>query len=1105
MSFPYRAIVTLAVVLSTALALPLAFAEDIDIFVGRSSDASASRPNLLIVLDNTSNWARHSQQWPGGLQQGQSEVRAIRNALAGLEGRVNVGLMEYVTEGDANDNGGYIRHALKPLDAATREILNGKLVAIDVGINDPVEKRNANEEYGFLMHDVYEYLNGGFAAHDGAGTPASLADADGYQTAYSRFESPLTELDLCADTYMVFISNPNSNGPAEDESGNSDILRGLIEDAGGTADQLAEDSSGTPIPIPKFNIKLNTEVAELPLGLSAACYNNVLTCTKKIVDTELCSGMSSCVCGNPSSTSDCEKRGQERYTVTGQVTTDTTTVEETGTFDTTKGRDWNFDDWAKFLFAYGIPVGAGDDRIRVVTYTIDVFNKQQNADHTGLMLSAARVGGGRYFAARNQEALEDALEQILSEILSVNSTFASSALPISATNRSQNENQVFIGMFRPDKQAKPGWFGNLKRYQLAFFNGELDLADSQSPPIRAVNLQTGFVSECAKSFWSSDSVDYWAGRGVQPDPKSECVGNPNPYSDAPDGPFVEKGAVGQGLRGSSPGDRNLLDAATFSTLEQGTLDGNLFDYILGWEATESAARDTIHGDVVHSRPLAVNYGGEGGVVVYYGANDGIFRAVDAETGAERWSAIAPEYLANSGERFLRLKDGTPLIEYPDMLTDADVAKKDYFFDGLIGQVLRYDEDNQISQAWIYPSMRRGGRMLYALDVTDPDKPELLWRRGCPNLHNDTGCDSEFAAIGQTWSFPNTAYIAGYESGAKAVVVMGGGYDNCEDLADANLPNASDCGDSTKGRGVYVIDAEDGTLIEYFPTDRAVAADVALVDLDFDGKADYAYAADTGGSLYRIAFPPSETEGESSDEEWTITKIAYTSGGYRKFLNGPAVMPYRGAVYLALGSGNRERPLETNYPYVHEVQDRFYVFLDTPRDGISGSPYPFNLDGEHLSDLTEPTDCDEPRLVLGGDKKGWFMDLPNRGEQTVTTAVIIGGMATFSTSRPGGTAVGGVCSQPLGIAEGYWVDLFNASGAIGVTGTCGGQRSAEFVGGGIPPSPVTANVRIGDVPTTVVIGAIPRDGRLGTPISPQEIDPAIHENRSRVYRSVEMDR
>jgi len=59
-------------------------AEDIDIFTGASGGAGAD-PKILIILDNTSNWARQSQQWPGGLAQGQSEARALNTLLGGID------------------------------------------------------------------------------------------------------------------------------------------------------------------------------------------------------------------------------------------------------------------------------------------------------------------------------------------------------------------------------------------------------------------------------------------------------------------------------------------------------------------------------------------------------------------------------------------------------------------------------------------------------------------------------------------------------------------------------------------------------------------------------------------------------------------------------------------------------------------------------------------------------------------------------------------------------------------------------------------------------------------------------------------------------------
>ena len=53
-----------------------ALAEDIDLFVGTSTSAS-SNPNVLIVIDNSSNWSAANQGWAGGIKQGQAELRAV--------------------------------------------------------------------------------------------------------------------------------------------------------------------------------------------------------------------------------------------------------------------------------------------------------------------------------------------------------------------------------------------------------------------------------------------------------------------------------------------------------------------------------------------------------------------------------------------------------------------------------------------------------------------------------------------------------------------------------------------------------------------------------------------------------------------------------------------------------------------------------------------------------------------------------------------------------------------------------------------------------------------------------------------------------------------
>ncbi|MFC0254498.1 pilus assembly protein [Massilia consociata] len=1091
----------LALAGATALLSLPAGADDIDIFTGASAGAT-DNPRILIVLDNTSNWARQSQKWPGGVSQGQSEANAIKRVLSEVDGSISMGLMEFVTGGNANQDGGFIRYAIRPMDATNKAALGNQLTTIYNNINSPDEKRNSNTPYGNLMYDVYNYFAGELSYSPSA-VVSSKADGGGYTTPWTRFKSPHTHDNICGKTYVIFIGNPNSSGPSSDTPANTALLNALNNN---------RNANGALVPVTQLglpNFSSKSVSTSTTVGTTSACYASPTAAAAALpAFAATCEGYTDgCKIGTavPSPAGVCTT-GNSQYSV---VATDTIiTNVPTGTYSTDTGPR-NADEWARLMHDRGVPIpnstGTGAIRSNVTTYTIDVYNAQQNGEHTSLMLSMARAGGGKYFAAKNEEAIVDALKEILIEIKAVNTTFASTSLPVNATNRSQNENQVFIGMFRPDPGAKPRWFGNLKRYQLVDNKGSIELGDAAGK--LAVNSVTGFVTPCATSYWSSDSGTYWSGMGLTPDPAGDCTTSGfNKYSDAPDGPFVEKGAAAQILRqGNAPAGTTTSHAVnrtvlthvpgiglTPLTAANSGMDSTLLRFVRG-EDTEnekgsgasSTTRPSIHGDVIHSRPLPVNYGSaKGGVTVFYGANDGTFRALDAATGVERWAFVAPEFFP----RLSRLKSNTPLVAYPGM-PDVDPAptRKDYFFDGSTGVYQNADS----SAVWIYPTMRRGGRMIYALDVSNPANPQFKWKAGCPNLDNDTGCTPGMAGIGQTWSTPAVAFIKGHEGGKKPVLVVGGGYDRCED-DDTRAPNCS----ATKGGVVYVLDAFTGAILRSFPTERAVAADIAMVDIDNDAMPDHAYAADTGGNLYRLDFVNNGRVAQPSGS-WTQRKVAQTGSAGRKFLFAPALLASQGQVYVAIGSGDREHPLEAHYPY-KVVTNRFYVY----KDNLSSPQDAKAVDLDQLANYTAGNfnTCANTAVYPNSSLQGWFMDLNQygRGEQTVTSALIAGGMVTFSTNRPI-PALAGTCSTTLGEARGYWVNLLNGSGAIGVAGTCGGDRSSPFVGGGLPPSPVLATgVPVDGKATTVVIGAVQKDKGASVPIAPQKIRPAISSKRKRSY-------
>jgi len=290
------------------------------------------------------------------------------------------------------------------------------------------------------------------------------------------------------------------------------------------------------------------------------------------------------------------------------------------------------------------------------------------------------------------------------------------------------------------------------------------------------------------------------------------------------------------------------------------------------------------------------------------------------------------------------------------------------------------------------------------------------------------------------------------------------------------------------------------VIRSFDTERSVIADVVFADVDFDGNPDYAYAVDTGGSIYRIDFVDS-TKTPLASASWSIHTVAYTTGSGRKFQYAPALLPNNGKVYLALGSGDREHPLSTHYPFTSPVTNRFYVYLDDLATAPVNKAAAVNLDSTTLfSDFTPNPSCGGTNILPNSSHKGWFLTLDQHGvgEQTVTSATIAGGMFTFSTNRAIPPAAG-TCSTTLGEARGYFVNLFNGSGAIGVEGSCGGDQSSVFVGGGLPPSPVLATVLVNGHTETVLIGAIQKNKDVpSSPIGAQIVTPPLNFKRKMLY-------
>ncbi|HYF58723.1 MAG TPA: PilC/PilY family type IV pilus protein [Burkholderiaceae bacterium] len=739
------------------------------------------------------------------------------------------------------------------------------------------------------------------------------------------------------------------------------------------------------------------------------------------------------------------------------------------------------DEYARFM--NGVDVSTGEGRQNVVTHAIAVTGASSDGLYPNFVRAMANQGGGSFYEASDADALANALREIFNQIQAVDSVFSSVSLPLSASRQGTFQNQVFVGIFRPDVNAGPRWMGNLKQYKVAFdvATDALQLVDGDGRA--AISAATGFLNPNARSFWSEPNA-FWINRPS---------GTPLSASDAPDGEVAEKGGAGQRLRttyaqsqdarrvytcvGCSGGAR-LADhpfarsngdvSAARLGVDASRRDA-LIDWVRGAEnvgdergpGAPTTVRPSIHGDVLHSRPVVLDYGGETGTVVFYGTNDGLLRAVRGTptgtgAGEELWSFVAPEFFP----KLARQRADAPSVRFPGTPSLVVAEPRDYFFDGPIG-VYR---DSAAGRTILYPTMRRGGRAIYAIEVTDPANPRFLWKLA----------DTDASVLGQSWSEPKAAKLRGH---AGPVLILGAGYDAAAE--DVDPPVAT-----TRGNAVIVLDALTGAVLRQLgPTERSVAADVALVDLDYDGYVDRAYAADVGGNVYRVDFESSE--GPQGPGGWTLSTLARLGDPAfpRKFFFAPDVVPTRSYVGVLLGSGDREKPLKA------VGLDRFYVLKDP---NVAKGPPPAGW---------TPT-ADEALRASGAPEgateRGCYVTLAS-GEKVVTGAATIAGTTYFSTNRPTPSSPLS-CRANLGEARAYELPLF-----------CGRAASQVLTGGGLPPTPVVGLLQVaapgaaGGGATRVVPFVIGGINTKKSALEIKKVNPVVPVKRRRPYWYIEADR
>jgi len=616
---------------------------------------------------------------------------------------------------------------------------------------------------------------------------------------------------------------------------------------------------------------------------------------------------------------------------------------------TTTGEGACLVDVAKYLANSdaGLP---GPGNKLVTTYTIGFAE-----DHPILEATAVE-SGGEYFLADDVESLTQSLMTILANINDRTLSFTAPAVAVNSFNRTRNINDLYVGQF--SARAKAHWPGNLKKYRIT----DRQITDANDVP--AIDPTTGFFKDTVASFWSSgtDGNDVQKGGAAAqlPSPSARKL-----YTDsASDDLTLAANSISlDNADAFTDADFGLTGASGEPTKEE------IIRWARGEDLRDVNPDSSIRyemGDPLHSQPAAVIYGDPESpeTVVYMATNDGYLHAIDGETGVELWAFIPKELLGNLTRLYF-----DPNSNYKQYGIDGNIVPAVYDENG--DGIIEPDDGDFV---YLVFGMRRGGTKLFALDVTDKNRPEMKWTVEHPNF-------------GETWSAPVISRIdvgSITQASHKTVVVVGAGYDTVHDTSIH--PTVAD----GVGAGIHILGLETGTELWRTGRDsgadlqlsdmtRAMPTSIRVIDLSGDGFADRMYASDMGGRIWRFDVfngePPAElVTGGVIAELGAEGTGSSTPADTRRFYNAPDVSIFldhvqqRRYIAVSIGSGYRSHPFDL------DAKDKFYSIRDaqvfTKLSQSDYSAYPVVRE----ADLVEVSG--EVRVIVTTADRGWKFTLPD---------------------------------------------------------------------------------------------------------------------------------
>lgn len=676
----------------------------------------------------------------------------------------------------------------------------------------------------------------------------------------------------------------------------------------------------------------------------------------------------------------------------------------------------------------------------VTTYVMGFSDA--DPDGKTLMSRIARSGGtGDYYSITSSVDFDAALTEIFSTIMKNSAEYVSPVVPVSRMNGIYAGDTIYLGQFKTASSVP--WIGNLKKYKLDNIGNLLQAGSTVNNPIYATCCYRNPLTDQQVCNYSSSDISCSDAEGnVYSDMIKDSARSY--WSSSADGNDVEKGGAGEFVATQATNSQRVVKTLLSYTNGQSLVDitnSSVTNDMLGVSSNDerysllsfvtgnavSGVRDTSRtsflANITHSKPAVMQDGDNN--VIFVGDNGGQLHCfVDntlTHTLSEPFSFIPGQYLSKLKE----MRDD----KYPL-----------YFIDG---SPKIYDVG---TERFLTFGLRRGGAnyMTFKIGNVNADgtyngssanysNPTFKWM-----FPTDASWNND---IGQSWTEPIPCKI--WSNGvSKQVLLIGGGYDaRAEDANDPSQPNSA-TNTVTKGRGIYALDAANGTVVMSIFNDASMSIKGSIVDLlpfdrNGDGNVDTIYVGDTFGNIYcfwkwtydvSTKIITEDTDSNDWQKRWIFNgrrNSGWGKGMILKFFNAPDVVmvsnagsytctasgsnvtKYAPIDYIFIGTGDREHPKAAEAVSGTQTFDRMfgmrYIYYDYT-DCSNAATYP-----RYDKNFTNVTASTTAKYWTSAytSSLNWFIELKDwnndgtieYGEKSISQPIVFDGIMYFTTYIP----------------------------------------------------------------------------------------------------------